>query len=513
VSLTEIRTQRRQQTVNEVLEMVEVGAQPITVCPMVGKHLDGTVSRRRMLEPSTPFAEQDDRTPLRPCLTQRRRSQTSLNRCDCPHPPEASSLARSEPDPAKGRIAGQRCGILTPMADHHHERRVVVVIPARGGSRGIPGKNLTSVGGRPLLVRAIDAGLEAKSVSRVIVSTDDSAIAATADRAGATVIDRPAELSTDSASTESALLHALDDLARRGDEPEILVLVQCTSPFTTGEDIDRSVAAIAAGADTAFTATPTHGFLWRSDGDTVVGINHDHHVRQRRQDRAEEYLETGAVYAMSTVGFLRHRHRFFGRTAVVELPKHRALEIDDNDDLELARTVVSLADRAGRLARLPDLLSGIAFDFDGVFTDDLVATTADGSETIMASRADGMGIALLRAELGIPMVVLSSETNPVGAARCRKLGLDHLFGIGDKAVAFLDWCETNSLDPGEVMFVGNDVNDIGCLRESGCPVAPAGAHPEASAEAIIVLDAEGGRGAVREIADLVIHHARTEGSQ
>ena len=144
-------------------------------------------------------------------------------------------------------------------------RRVLCVIPARAGSKGVPGKNLAIVGGRSLLARAVQAALAARWVDEVVVSTDDDVIAAAARAAGAGVVRRPAELSGDLASSESAVLHAVHEVEmRNGTAVDVAVLVQCTSPFVTAADIDGVAEAVLNGADCALTASATHGFLWRT---------------------------------------------------------------------------------------------------------------------------------------------------------------------------------------------------------------------------------------------------------
>ena len=215
--------------------------------------------------------------------------------------------------------------------------RVVAVVPARGGSKGVPGKNLRRVAGRSLVERAVDACVAATRIDAVYVSTDDAGIAAAARAAGAEVVDRPAELSGDTASSESALLHALDTLAA-GDDPEVVVFVQCTSPFIDPADLDEAVRRVADGeADAVFAAVPTYEFLWRSGPDgQASGINHDAAFRPRRQDREPHYRETGAFYVMSVAGFRDARHRFFGRTSIVPVAELSAVEIDSDHDLVLA---------------------------------------------------------------------------------------------------------------------------------------------------------------------------------
>lgn len=216
---------------------------------------------------------------------------------------------------------------------------VCAIIPARGGSKGVVGKNLRHVGGQSLIGRAIAA---VSQLDRVVVSTDDAQIAAAARAAGAEVIDRPADLSGDTASSESALLHALEVLQSQDRLPDITVFVQATSPFIDPADISRAVKLVREGqADVAFSVTASHAFLWREGPDGPTGVNHDAAQRLRRQDRDPEYRETGAFYVMRTDGLQNHRHRFFGRLAMVEVSAVDALEIDTEDDLRLAEAQVT----------------------------------------------------------------------------------------------------------------------------------------------------------------------------
>jgi YrbI family 3-deoxy-D-manno-octulosonate 8-phosphate phosphatase len=159
--------------------------------------------------------------------------------------------------------------------------------------------------------------------------------------------------------------------------------------------------------------------------------------------------------------------------------------------------------RSERLALLPDRLDALAFDFDGVFTDDRVTVLGEDREAVVCSRGDGMGIEMLR-KAGWPMVVLSKETHPIVSARCAKLGLECRQGIDDKLPALRQWLEGRGLTPGRTAYVGNDINDLACLTAVGCPVAVADAHPEAARAARIILEKPGGRGALRELAELIL---------
>ena len=169
-------------------------------------------------------------------------------------------------------------------------------------------------------------------------------IADEARAAGARVLHRPADLAGDTASSESALLHVLDVLEQIHDEvPEVLVFLQATSPFTDPGDLDAAVRRVLSGAaDVVFAAAPSHAFLWRVDADGQArAVNHDAAVRPRRQDRAAEFRETGAFYALRVDRFRRHRHRFFGRTELAVVDAATAVDVDDETDLSVAQALAA----------------------------------------------------------------------------------------------------------------------------------------------------------------------------
>ncbi|CAL9457936.1 N-acylneuraminate cytidylyltransferase [Streptomyces sp. Tu 3180] len=393
-------------------------------------------------------------------------------------------------------------------------RRVLAVIPARGGSKGVPAKNLAPVGGIPLVARAVRECRAARYVTDVVVSTDDQAIAAAARQAGAEVVLRPAAIAGDTATSEAAVLHAMESHeALHGAPVDVVLLVQCTSPFLLREDVDGVAGAVVEqGADTAVTVAPFHGFIWRdaadaADTDTAGGghgVNHDKSFRPRRQDRPQDLLETGAAYAMDAAGFREHRHRFFGRTELVRTDPARVLEIDDPHDLARARALAPLfdADRPGALPTAQDI-DAVVLDFDGTQTDDRVLIDSEGQEFVSVHRGDGLGIAALRRS-GLKMLILSTEQNPVVAARARKLKLPVLHGVDRKDLALKQWCEEQGIAPERVLYVGNDVNDLPCFALVGWPVAVASAHDVVRGAARAVTTLPGGDGAIREIAGWIL---------
>jgi N-acylneuraminate cytidylyltransferase len=376
----------------------------------------------------------------------------------------------------------------------------VAIIPARGGSKGVLRKNLQRVGGVPLVARAVDAAARCPAIDRVIVTTDDPDIAAIAAEWGAEVIERPAELSGDEASSESALLHALDELEARRVDVGVIAFLQATSPFI---DVDALTAAVqlvrSRRRDSVFSAVETYGFLWeKGAGGAAEAVNHDVEVRPRRQDREPHYLETGAFYVMRAAGFRASRHRFFGSVGIAEVAARTAIEIDTADELEMARALAPLIDRPGSVD-----VDAVVTDFDGVHTDDTARVDENGVESVTVSRSDGMGVALLRAR-GIPFLILSTEANPVVTARARKLGVDVRQASSDKASALREWAAAQGIALSRVAYLGNDVNDLPCLQLVGWPVAVPDAHPLVLSAARLVLDRPGGRGAVRDLAERVI---------
>jgi CMP-N-acetylneuraminic acid synthetase len=224
--------------------------------------------------------------------------------------------------------------------------RVLAVIPARGGSKGIPKKNIVKINRKPLIGYAIEACLESVTIDKLVVSTDCDEIAKVVNRYGKDlVLKRPDHIATDEASSESTLIHAIE----RFPEYDIIVLIQCTSPLTTTEDIDNCVRILIDNyhINSAFTVCEFDHFLWGREKVVIpevtvpVGIGHDHKLpRQRRQVKKPTYLETGAVYCMRSDPLLEFGHRFIEPMEMSIMSKERCFEIDEPLDLEIAKVLL-----------------------------------------------------------------------------------------------------------------------------------------------------------------------------
>lgn len=384
---------------------------------------------------------------------------------------------------------------------------VAAVIPARGGSKGVSRKNLQEVAGVPLVARAVAAALAARSIGRVIVTSDDPEILDVARRAGAEGHRRSSATASDVATSEAALLEVITDLdlARTVD---VLAFLQCTSPFLQPAEIDAVTAPVLAGAaDTTFSAAPFHGYLWDVGEDgCAVPVGHAGPERSRRQDEALRLLESGAVYVMRVAGLVETGRRFHGRTVPVQVDPGSAMEIDEPHDLAVARAIAPLVERPAGAGAPPsglptlDDLDLVVLDFDGVFTDDRVLVATDGQEMVVCDRSDGRAAEALRT--AVDVLVLSSESNAVVKARCDKLGLECSQGHGlTKGDALRDELGRRGTDAARVLYLGNDTNDVECLQIVGFPVVVGDSASSARAVAGHVLTARGGRGAIRELTE------------
>lgn len=176
-------------------------------------------------------------------------------------------------------------------------KQIIAVIPARGGSKRVPRKNLLPLKGKPLIAHTIEHAKHSRLVNRIIVSTDDNEISDVAIHYGAEVIKRPPELSGDTASSEVALLHVVDWLAEKEKyEPDILVFLQCTSPIRNESDIDNAITVLLENnADSLFSACRFNKYIWRVSNGEVSPINYDYRHRWREQDFPHQVLENGLI--------------------------------------------------------------------------------------------------------------------------------------------------------------------------------------------------------------------------
>lgn len=222
-------------------------------------------------------------------------------------------------------------------------RSIVAVIPARGGSTRIPNKNIARVGGHPLIAHTIVAAKRARLINDVYVSTDSLEIAAVAKHYGAKVIERPADLSTSTAPTEPALLHAVDVIEKDNDKIDFIVLLQATSPLRRDFRIDQAIAlALETKCDSVISVVPDIEYYFLGDiiGDNRLQVKYDPKNRLRTQDIPPRYRENGAIYVMKRDLLIEEECRMGGDMRVIVMDKTESIDIDEMVDLQLCNLLL-----------------------------------------------------------------------------------------------------------------------------------------------------------------------------
>jgi N-acylneuraminate cytidylyltransferase len=397
---------------------------------------------------------------------------------------------------------------------------VLAIIPARGGSKSIPRKNILDFAGHPLLAYSIAAGLKAEAVTRVIVSTDDEDIAQVARRFGAEVpFMRPAEYAQDDTLDLPVFQHALGWLTEHEEyHPDIVIQLRPTSPVRPPDCVDNAVKLLienpqAASVRGVVISGQNPFKMWQiaPDGQmkpllTVEGLAEPYNAP--RQELPQTYWQTGHIDAIRPRVILEKEMMSGEVILPLVIDVAYTVDIDTQRDWERAERLM----KSGELPVVvpdanpygfPDQIELIVLDFDGVLTDNRVWVDQNGMERVAAHRGDGMGISRLK-KAGFEVIVLSTETNPVVAARCEKLKIPVYQGIDDKGSALKSLLKERKINPEDVIYVGNDINDLPCFPLVGCAVAVADAHPDIHPHADLILSTKGGYGAVRELSDLII---------
>jgi len=401
---------------------------------------------------------------------------------------------------------------------------ILALIPARGGSKGIPRKNIRDFAGYPLIAWSIAAGLKSELVTRVIVSTDDDEIAAVAREFGAeTPFLRPAEFAQDNTTDLPVFEHALEWLRENeGYVPDVVVQLRPTSPIRPRGLVDDSIRILLAHEDAdcvrgVVSAGQNPHKMWRlPEGENgpmknlldVEGIAEPYNAP--RQSLPSVYWQTGHIDAIRTSSILEKKSLTGDVIYPLVIDSRYTVDIDNLQDWARYEHLMMTGGleyvSPGRTRRpMPEDIKLLVLDFDGVISNNLVWTDQDGREMVAASRSDSIRIKALR-EAGVETIILSSETNPVVAARARKMGIEAIHGLGlhAKGPTLKRLMEERGIDPSQVVHVGNDVNDLPVFEIVGWSVAVADSYPEVIRAADFVLNKPGGSGAVRELCDLIL---------
>lgn len=218
----------------------------------------------------------------------------------------------------------------------------VAIIPARAGSKGIPSKNIISFCGKPLITWTIEQALSAKGIHSVWVTSDSDDILDVAENCGANTIKRPANISGDEATSESAWLHALDYIEKSGIAVDVVVGLQPTSPIRHFYDIDNALLQFhEEKLNSLFSAVEIEDFfMWKIEKNITQSINYDYKLRERRQEIVKKYLENGSFYIFKAADIKKYKNRLSGSIGIYLMQKYKMFQIDGLEDVALCEAIM-----------------------------------------------------------------------------------------------------------------------------------------------------------------------------
>lgn len=382
----------------------------------------------------------------------------------------------------------------------------VAFIPARGGSKSIPYKNIKEFCGKPLVYWSIKAASDCQIIDAVYISTDDSLIKKTVEEMKlpkVNVIERGPETATDKASTELAML----EFAKKYYFQNI-VLIQATSPLITSEDLTGGIyKLIDVKADSLLTVARQKRFLWEENQSSAYPLNYNPVNRPLRQQWEGFFVENGAFYITTRDGLLESECRISGEITLFEMEEDSYFEIDEESDWIIAENLKKK--QLGKQAFQEvdyDAINLLVCDVDGVLTDAGMYYSNEGTELKKFNTRDGKGIELIR-QAGIKVMLLTSEDISIVKDRANKLKVDYLFmGIKNKKQMLERFFEENAdfcFD--KTVYMGDDINDLDCIKLSKFSAVPNDAHVNVKPYAKYVCTLNGGFGCVREICDLLVN--------
>lgn len=380
----------------------------------------------------------------------------------------------------------------------------IAFIPVRGGSKSIPLKNIKKICGKPLVYWGCRAACECKYVDKVYISTDSIAIKDTVLSfcksnsklfSKVDVVERSNESATDFASTELAMLEFAEKYIF-----DNIVLIQATSPLLSANDLNRGFEVLCEdGTDSVLSAVKQKRFIWNvNEDETATAINYDIYNRPRRQNFEGYYVENGAFYITSRKLLIQSQNRVSGKIRIAEMNVNSFDEIDEPSDFARIEKIMSeQIKNKNDFSKIKMVLT----DCDGCLTDGGMYYSEKGDEIKKFCTRDGVAFSLLKSK-GMLIGMITGENVELNRRRAIKLKLDfYIPGCQDKKEAIKVLCEENNIAPDCVLFIGDDLNDIGALNFVGISCCPANACSEVRAQVDYVSAAKGGEGVVREITE------------
>jgi len=380
--------------------------------------------------------------------------------------------------------------------------KIVAFIPARGGSKSIPKKNIKLLCGKPLVFWVMSALQETKNINEIVLATDSDEIEKIVlnfNFSKTKIFRRSSENAVDTSTTESVMLEYIETNSL--DDDDIFVLVQATSPLTESVHFSEALTIYQESKyDSILTCVRNYRFFWNEEG---TSKNYDFKNRPRRQDFTGQLMENGAFYINTVGNIKKSKNRLSGKIGIYEMPEYTGTEIDELDDWAVLENLMYnhiLFKRPEREIKL------VLSDVDGVLTDSGMYYSEKGDELKKFNTRDGMGFRLLK-ENGIKTGIITSEETDIVTRRAKKLKVDYLYQgkrNGDKLAAVKEICEKEGILLENIAYIGDDLNDLQAMHYVGFTACPKDAADEVKAYCDYILPRKGGEGVVRAFVELLL---------
>jgi YrbI family 3-deoxy-D-manno-octulosonate 8-phosphate phosphatase len=376
-------------------------------------------------------------------------------------------------------------------------------IPIRKGSKGIPGKNTLKVLGRPLYTWVLGEAIKS-NLNKIFVYSDDDELIQNIESEYAYTnkvipVRRTEESATDIASTEKAIEDFIKEYTT---EFTTLTLLQATSPLTTYIDINNSLSkVINEGYDSCLSVVNSKRFSWDSNGNS---LNYNYLNRPRRQDFDGLLIENGAVYTVTKKTYKTTNNRLGGKIGFVIMADDTLTEIDELSDLLIIENLLKHRLLQNKVNTLK--IKAFVIDVDGVLTDGKTYYSGAGEFSKSFDMRDGMGLENARFN-NIDIIILTSENSPIVSSRMEKLKIKNFYlGVKDKYLKLDFILKDLKLARNEVLYIGDDINDLSNILSCGWGICPNDATDEVKSEADIILNNGGGNKAIREAVRFALNY-------
>lgn len=386
--------------------------------------------------------------------------------------------------------------------------RNIAFIPVRSGSKSIPLKNIREIAGKPLIYWTAKAANDCSDIEKVFIATDSDKIKKIVEDfrfEKVCVVDRSASSATDEAATESVMLEFAQKV-----EFSNIVLIQATSPLLTSKDIAGGLGEFSKkNVDSVLSVVRQKRFQWKIiNNDFVIPVNYDIYHRPRRQEFNGYLVENGAFYITSKEKLLQSNNRISGNIGFYEMDEETYFELDEPKDWFIIEKQLEARMKSNEIV-IPKIKMFLT-DCDGCLTDGGMYYSERGDELKRFNTLDGMGFQLLR-ENGILTGIITGEKRMLNHHRAQKLQVD-IFeeNVLDKLEKVKELCSKLSIDLQNVAYIGDDINDLSVVKAVGFGCCVKNGIDDVKQVAKYVTRREGGKGAMREVADMVIKYIKEQ---